>query len=59
MATSKRSLVTLSNASNFKLIVVGGGTAGISITSQLAPKFKNDILIIEPNKNHYYQPVYP
>ena len=46
----------------YKIVIVGGGSGGISVASQLArhPEFKNrqDILIIDPSSFHYYQPLW-
>ncbi len=40
-----------------QIVVVGGGTAGITVAAQLLAKNKNlDIAIIEPSEKHYYQP---
>ncbi|XP_045771826.1 uncharacterized protein LOC123871862 [Maniola jurtina] len=42
-----------------KLLVVGGGPGGCSIAWRFSKKFaKNDIIVIEPNNNHYYQPLF-
>lgn len=44
---------------HYQILVVGGGNAGISVTSQLLRKNKNlNIAIIEPSENHYYQPAW-
>lgn len=44
---------------NFKVVIVGGGTAGITVAAQLARKMSaNDIAIIEPSDKHYYQPLW-
>ena len=44
---------------NKSIIIVGGGTAGITIAAQLV-KLKNNLAItlIEPSSYHYYQPLY-
>lgn len=47
---------------HYKLIVLGGGTGGISVASRILGKkkdLKNDLLIIEPNDFHYFQPAWP
>lgn len=42
-----------------KIIIVGGGNAGLSVASQLLIKDKNlDIKIIDPSEKHYYQPAW-
>lgn len=41
------------------ILIIGGGTAGIMTASQLKKKNKSlDIAIIEPSKDHYYQPAW-
>lgn len=42
-----------------KIIIVGGGNAGLSVASQLLRKDKKlDIKIIDPSERHYYQPAW-
>ncbi|XP_076764864.1 sulfide:quinone oxidoreductase, mitochondrial-like [Xylocopa sonorina] len=43
-----------------KVLVVGGGTGGCSIAAKFANTFKdpNQVVIIEPNDMHYYQPMF-
>ena len=42
-----------------KIVIVGGGNAGLSVASQLLHKNKNlDISIIDPSGKHYYQPAW-
>lgn len=39
------------------VVVVGGGTAGLSVSHQLRRAIKNlDVAIVEPSSKHYYQP---
>lgn len=42
-----------------KIVVVGGGTAGITGAAKLLKKFNpHDIMIVEPADVHYYQPLW-
>lgn len=42
-----------------KVVIVGGGAAGITMAAYLVDKLRNpDITIIEPNEIHHYQPGY-
>lgn len=44
---------------NGKIVIVGGGAAGITMAAYLTDKLHNpDITIIEPNEIHHYQPGY-
>ncbi|WP_411843234.1 NAD(P)/FAD-dependent oxidoreductase [Salinicoccus sp. HZC-1] len=47
---------------HYKLVILGGGAGGISTASRILgknKKLKNDLLIIEPNDYHYFQPAWP
>lgn len=42
-----------------KIVIVGGGAAGITMAAYLSDKLRHDdITIIEPNEIHHYQPGY-
>lgn len=44
-----------------QIVIVGGGTAGITVAAQLQRKHQDrnfDIVIIEPSEKHYYQPMW-
>lgn len=44
---------------HFKILIIGGGTAGITVAAQLRRKDKKlKMAIIEPSKKHYYQPAW-
>lgn len=51
----------MTNTKHHQILIVGGGTAGITVAATLPrqPKGENlDIAIIEPSENHYYQPAF-
>ena len=42
-----------------RVVIVGGGNAGISVAARLRRAAKQlDIAIIEPSSKHYYQPLW-
>lgn len=46
---------------HYKVVVIGGGTGGITVAAQLLRKssyFRNEILILDPANTHYYQPLW-
>ena len=44
---------------NHQIVVVGGGSAGLMVASQLLNKNSDlDIAIIDPAEKHYYQPIW-
>ncbi|MFB5284067.1 FAD/NAD(P)-binding oxidoreductase [Peribacillus sp. Hz7] len=46
---------------SFKVVIVGGGTAGISVAARLLRKshsLSEDIAIVDPANKHYYQPLW-
>ncbi len=47
-------------ASHHQVLIVGGGTAGITLAASLRKRGpgKLDIAIVEPAENHYYQPAF-
>lgn len=44
--------------SHHKVVIVGGGTAGIAVAARLRRKKIDDIVIIEPSDQHFYQPLW-
>lgn len=46
-------------SNHYKILVIGGGNAGLSVASQLLRKRSNlNIGIIDPSEKHYYQPAW-
>ncbi len=44
---------------HYQIVIVGGGTAGISVAARLAKKLGGErIAIVEPSDKHYYQPLW-
>ncbi|MGA1053351.1 MAG: FAD-dependent oxidoreductase [Ilumatobacteraceae bacterium] len=41
-----------------QILIVGGGSAGITLASRLLKKRYRDIAIIDPSEEHYYQPAW-
>ena len=42
-----------------RIVIVGGGTAGITVAAQLLKSnARLDVTIIEPSEKHYYQPLW-
>ncbi len=42
-----------------RVVIVGGGTAGLTVASQLVRKSRDlEIAIVEPSEDHYYQPLW-
>ena len=44
---------------HFEILILGGGTAGLTIASQLAARIGGrHLAIVEPSATHYYQPLW-
>jgi sulfide:quinone oxidoreductase len=41
-----------------RILIIGGGTAGISVAARLARAGQKDVTILEPSAHHYYQPLW-
>jgi sulfide:quinone oxidoreductase len=41
-----------------EVIIIGGGSAGISVAARLLRKGHPDVAVIEPSSKHYYQPLW-
>lgn len=50
---------TASGNAHHKVVIIGGGNAGISVAARLLRKLKGlDVAIIDPATTHYYQPLW-
>jgi len=44
---------------HFNILIIGGGTAGLTVASQLATRIERGaIAVVEPSAQHYYQPLW-
>jgi glycine/D-amino acid oxidase-like deaminating enzyme len=41
-----------------KIVIVGGGSAGISVAARLLNAGEKDVAVIDPAEVHYYQPLW-
>jgi sulfide:quinone oxidoreductase len=55
----RQSNVTLQPVVHHQVVIVGGGTAGITVAARLRRTAQRlDIVLIEPSAKHYYQPLW-
>jgi len=48
----------MATAGQHKIVIIGGGTAGISVAARLRKAGENDVAVIDPAAIHYYQPLW-
>lgn len=48
----------MSHSFRHKIVIVGGGAAGIAVAARLRRLGETDIAIIEPSATHFYQPLW-
>ncbi len=49
---------TAASIERHRIVIIGGGTAGITVAARLALAGQEDIAIFEPSEKHYYQPIW-
>lgn len=47
-----------SQNSHQKIVIIGGGSAGICVAARLISAGESDIAVIDPAEVHYYQPLW-
>lgn len=45
-------------ADKHQILIIGGGSAGLSVASRLLRKKYTDVAVMEPSEYHYYQPAW-
>lgn len=53
-----RMKLSLINHASKRVVVVGGGSAGISTAARLSKSRDIDVTLVDGSKNHYYQPIW-
>ena len=48
----------MTSTAKHQIVIVGGGTAGITVAARLLRKGYTDVAVIEPSDKHYYQPLW-
>ena len=48
----------MSTTGKHQVLIVGGGTAGITVAASMLRKGYTDVAVIEPSDKHYYQPLW-
>ncbi|MEU5691878.1 FAD/NAD(P)-binding oxidoreductase [Actinosynnema sp. NPDC020468] len=42
----------------FQVVIIGGGTAGVTVAARLRRAGVSDVAVVEPSSTHYYQPLW-
>ncbi|MGW0582413.1 hypothetical protein ACWD25_42275, partial [Streptomyces sp. NPDC002920] len=58
LGPANRKETTMSITAHHQVLIIGGGTAGISVAARLQRAGIRDIGIVEPAITHYYQPLW-
>jgi sulfide:quinone oxidoreductase len=48
----------MTTTAKHQILIVGGGTAGISVAARMLRNGYTDVAVIEPSNTHYYQPLW-
>ena len=49
---------TLTSIEHHRVVIIGGGNAGLSVAGRLRRSGVHDIVVIEPREHHRYQPIF-
>ncbi len=50
--------VSAAKQAHHKILILGGGTAGITVAARLMRAKQHDVAVVEPSSKHYYQPLW-
>ena len=48
----------MTTTAKHQILIVGGGTAGITVAARMLRRGYTDVAVIEPSNTHYYQPLW-
>jgi sulfide:quinone oxidoreductase len=48
----------MSTNAKHQILIIGGGTAGMTVAARILRKGYRDVAVIEPSSKHYYQPLW-
>ncbi|MCV7229614.1 NAD(P)/FAD-dependent oxidoreductase [Mycolicibacterium komossense] len=48
----------MTSTAKHQILIIGGGTAGITVAARMLRKGYTDVAVIEPSSVHYYQPLW-
>ncbi|MBC7723525.1 MAG: NAD(P)/FAD-dependent oxidoreductase [Burkholderiaceae bacterium] len=48
----------IDQATHHRVVVIGGGNAGLSVSGRLRRAGVHDIVVVEPRQDHFYQPMF-
>jgi sulfide:quinone oxidoreductase len=48
----------MTNAIHHRVVIVGGGSGGVSVAARLLRSGVDDVALVEPSARHYYQPLW-
>ena len=48
----------MGTTTHHQVLIIGGGTAGITVAARLLRKAHTDVAVMEPSDKHYYQPMW-
>ena len=45
-------------AMHHRIVIIGGGNAGLSVAARLRNAGQDDVAVVEPQTEHFYQPLW-
>src|SRR5512140_672937 len=54
----RMSLSAVNGKDRYHVLIIGGGTAGVTVAAQLRKAGVSDIAVLEPSGTHWYQPLW-